>query len=392
MRIVIVLGDAPLPFGSTASRWYYVLVKGLSDRGHRVTALCACSSDKEAHQVRSLFPSGTYDVRCFGTRKETNLRAKLTTFSKPYSYVFSPEMERELAAEVARGVDILHMEQTWAGWVGLQCATATSINVHYTLERDLSKEPVTSLRDWILRLRLRQAERFLFRHYRNICCLTEPLKEHIQRINPKATVYTVPLGIDTSLYPYQDPVASDSPVTIGLIGSFNWVPSLQAGVRLVERLWPRISAQLPEARLLIVGRKAKSAFERHLNTRNIEIAENVPDTVPYFRRMDIMLYSANDASGIKVKVQEAFALGTPVVTSGFGVEGMPVVDGLHAAVGETDDALVEKTVALARDPQGRQRQTRAARTMLDQFFGPAASVARIEQICERILSEGSNSN
>ena len=35
-RVVLVLPDPPLPFGNAAARWFWVLVKGLHERGHEV--------------------------------------------------------------------------------------------------------------------------------------------------------------------------------------------------------------------------------------------------------------------------------------------------------------------------------------------------------------------
>ena len=41
------------------------------------------------------------------------------TIRRPYSYMFGPELRRDLAAELARGFDVLHLEQLWSGWLGL---------------------------------------------------------------------------------------------------------------------------------------------------------------------------------------------------------------------------------------------------------------------------------
>jgi hypothetical protein len=43
MRIIIVMQEPPLPFGSAPSRWYYVLLKTLVERGHNVSAFATCT-------------------------------------------------------------------------------------------------------------------------------------------------------------------------------------------------------------------------------------------------------------------------------------------------------------------------------------------------------------
>ena len=57
LRIVLVMIEPPLPFGNAAARWYYVLLRGLVARGHRVTAFAACSKPGEIRSCK----------RCGGT-------------------------------------------------------------------------------------------------------------------------------------------------------------------------------------------------------------------------------------------------------------------------------------------------------------------------------------
>src|SRR6266581_4255011 len=111
LRIVLVMIEPPLPFGNAAARWYYVLLKGLVERGHHVTAFAACSKLEEIQKARSLFPSPRYDLRCYVFPKRGGLRAKLETLQRPYAYMFSKELRQDLAAELEAGFDILHLEQ-----------------------------------------------------------------------------------------------------------------------------------------------------------------------------------------------------------------------------------------------------------------------------------------
>lgn len=65
LRIVLVMPDPPLPFGQAMGRWFYVLLRGLVERGHSVTALVSCNPGPDAEKVRELFPPPRFDVRCF---------------------------------------------------------------------------------------------------------------------------------------------------------------------------------------------------------------------------------------------------------------------------------------------------------------------------------------
>ena len=62
----------------------------------------------------------------------------------------------------------------------------------------------------------------------------------------------------------------------------------------------------------------------------VEIRSDVPDAQPFFRELDVLVYAPAVGSGMKVKVIEAMALGTPVVTNSQGIEGLPATDGVEA--------------------------------------------------------------
>jgi glycosyltransferase involved in cell wall biosynthesis len=167
---------------------------------------------------------------------------------------------------------------------------------------------------------------------------------------------------------------------VGLIGSFRWHPTYWAGVRLLCRLWPEIKRRVPRARLQIVGRRARAALGDLAQGPDISVFEDVPDTIPYFRTLDVLLYAPSRGSGMKVKVLEALALGVPVVTTSEGVEGLPAQDGMHAGVCEDDDGLIERTVALLNDPERRRRQRVAARTLVEAHCSPAPTLDHLERV------------
>jgi glycosyltransferase involved in cell wall biosynthesis len=213
------------------------------------------------------------------------------------------------------------------------------------------------------------------------------LTKRVHDLAPHATVETVPLAFDTSLYEMPEALPGREHPTVGLIGSFAWQPTFLAATRLLDRLWPSVVQAVPEAKLLIVGRDARRVLARYLDHPNVEIVETVPDITPYFHALDVMLYAPHKGSGMKVKVMEAFAFGTPVVTSTAGAEGIPIEDGIHAGLSDDDRGLIDRTVALLRDAERRNAQRRAARQLIERHCAPARSVDVLEPVYERCAIE-----
>lgn len=390
-RIVLVLPDPPMPFGSAAARWYYVLLRGLVERGHDVTTFAACVRSQDIPRVQELFPTPDYNLRLFPhSSGGSALRRKWNTLRRPYSYVFSSDLQQHLRTRLTSPFDVLHLEQVWSGWLGLAHVNRALLNVHYLVDIDLARARAASLAERVRRFLVRRAERRLLTQYRHIATLTPRLSTRVRELSPRSHVHTVPLGFDLTQYrfaPREDHRATDHAPTVGLIGSFNWEPTLSAARRLLTRLWPEISRRVPTARLQLVGREAEHALESFAGMEGVTIVENVPDIMPHFDSTDVMLYAPAQGSGMKVKVLEAFALGVPVVTNRDGTEGLPVEDGVHADVTDDDDALVDRTVALLDDQQLRTRRAAAARSLVEQHCNPSRVIDRLEAVY-RSLEQG----
>ena len=123
-----------------------------------------------------------------------------------------------------------------------------------------------------------------------------------------------------------------------------------------------------------------AAFGKYADEPGISIFEDVPDTAPYFRDADVLLYAPGQGSGVKVKVLEAFSLGLPVVTTSEGVEGTDARDGVHAGVSDDDAGLIDRTVALLLNPAACQRQSHAGRLLMESSFIPDLALAAVERV------------
>ena len=193
------------------------------------------------------------------------------------------------------------------------------------------------------------------------------------------------MGIDLSLYSFAEHKPVNTQPTLGLIGSFNWAPSYSAAERLLTTLWPEIKQRVPNARLQIVGRSARDSLAQFFNMQDVEIYQDVPDILPYFSSLDVLLYAPIAGSGMKVKIMEAFALGIPVVTNASGVEGLPAEDGIHASICEDDQDLIDKTVELLENiPLQRERRLRA-RQLIEKHCSPQVTVSQIERVYQSVI-------
>ena len=381
LRIVLVMRQPPLPFGGAAARWHYVLLRGLVARGHRVTAFAACGLPG-GDPTHGLFSNPPYDLRVYPHPTRTGWLRKLEAARRPHAYVFSPALHRDLSRVLGGGFDLLHLEELWAGWLGLNVADRAVLTVHNLYAIDLAGQRSAAPLRY---LTTKWAERRLLRHYPNVVTLTPRLTDWVRRVNPLARVKTIPLGLALDHYAFTPP-EDHHPPTVGLIGTYSWAPTLSAAERLLDHLWPAIQRRVPQARLQLVGRRAKAMLAGRCLGLNVSVEEDVSDIIPYFRRLDVLLYAPTHASGMKVKVLEAMALGVPVVTNAEGAEGLPVEDGTQVGLAEDDEGLVERTVALLESQARRQRQAGRAREFVTAHCSGAAALDATEEYYRTVLA------
>ena len=385
-RVTLVFNEPPLPFGRAEGRWFYVLLKGLVERGHSVTAFAPYASPADAAQAVELFPPGQYDLRCY-PRPPQGTFDRLAGLLQPLSAIFSPQFRADLEQHLQAGTDVLHLEQIESCWPAVRYADRALVNLHHLHQLDFSESHGVRWGERLRRAGLMAAERSILRRLRAITTFTPLLTGEVSWLNPLATVRTIPPGLDLRLYPFQQSGTPDRPPTVGLVGSFDESSSYQAAVRLVTRIWPFLKQRVPEARLVLLGPLARSALLRWCADPAIVLDENPGDASSPFARMDVMAYAPNSASGAKVQVLEAFALGTPVVTTWAGVEGLDALDGTHAGICDYDEGLVDRIARLLNEPAARRRQAVAAWQLVQSAANPEKALRAVEAAHDWLLAE-----
>ena len=388
LRVVVVMVEPPLPFGTAAARWYYVLLRGLVERGHRVTAFAVCSNAADVEKAAAMFPAPQYDLRCHPIENRSGVAAKLETIRRPHSHLFRDGVRRELSDVLRRGYDVLHLETLWSGWTALDVDPAkVLVNLHYLYAIDDANSTFVDIRTGLQRALRKRAERNLLSRFGTIAAITPRLESAARNMTAgRVPVYGFPFAIDSTLYRFVPAAERPSRPIVSLIGSMHWRPSHSAAVRLLTRLWPGIKAQLPDAKLRIVGWRARSALREYVDLPDVEIIEDVPDIAPYFKDSSVLVHAADDASGIKVKIIEAMAFGVPVVTNTEGIEGLPVRDGIHLIVSDDDRAIIERTAALLRDVPEQERMRRAARELIETQCSPSRALDAVENCYQDITA------
>ena len=106
------------------------MLKGLTARGHRVTAFAPCRDAAEQAEAARTFPQTEYALHCFEYADRPRLQSKIAALHRPQSYIYSREMESALHRALRDPYDILHLEQHWSGWLTLPPRPRTLVGLY----------------------------------------------------------------------------------------------------------------------------------------------------------------------------------------------------------------------------------------------------------------------
>ena len=165
-------------------------------------------------------------------------------------------------------------------------------------------------------------------------------------------------GVDTSLYEFR--LEGREPFTLLFLGSFRHPPNQEALQWFVRRVFPKVRAGEPRARLMVIG---SDPPPRHSlsDTKAIDIVGFVEDVREPLSRYALFVCPILSGSGVRVKLLEAFAAGIPVVSTRLGAEGLTAIDGEICALADEPAAFADRILELLKNPGRACEMARRAR-------------------------------
>jgi polysaccharide biosynthesis protein PslH len=173
----------------------------------------------------------------------------------------------------------------------------------------------------------------------------------------------LPNGVDVEQFAWSDP--AERPPRLLFFGNLGYFHNVEPARFVSAEVLPRVRAQAPEATLRLVGARPAATLRQLARSPGVELAADVPSMVDELHGAAVAVLPMFSGSGIKNKVLEAFAAGTPVVTNRAGIEGVEgAVPDEHYLEREGADALAEACLELLRDADRRRALALAARELV----------------------------
>ncbi|HPS40631.1 MAG TPA: glycosyltransferase family 4 protein [Candidatus Woesebacteria bacterium] len=358
MKILMLTPYLPYPLLSGGQIRTYNLLKKLSHK-HQITLFSLIKNEEEKQYVKEL-EKYCYKVKVFKrSEKPFTLKNVWKTLFSSYPFlVIRNQAEGSLAAVkkeiLTENYDLIHAETFYMMPHIPECQIPI-ILVEQTIEylgyESYAKTALPLLRP-LLNIdvnKIRLWEKHYWQKAKRLIVMSEEDRQFIAKELAKEKIDVVANGVDTKWFAEKKRHLAKNP-TILSVGTFKWLPNIEAVDFLVKKIWPRIKIKVPNANLLIVG-NAPTAKVLAYSKKDpqIIVAGRVEDIRDAFQSVHVLLAPVFSGKGTRYKILEAMASGTPVVASKIAVEGLNIKDGQHVLTSNDADTLADLTVKVLND-------------------------------------------
>lgn len=349
----------PYPLLSGGQIRTYNLLKNLS-KHHEITLFALIKDESERQYIDDLKPF-LAQIQVFKrTKNPWHPRNILLAAVTPYPFLVTRNLPSSMRSKVAKELatkqyDLIHAE-TFYMMPNIPHTKIPVLLVEQTIEylgyRYFAKttahwyaKPLLYLDIW----KLKFWEQYYWRKASRLVAMSPDDRSLIQsELKESIKIDVVANGVDVERFTN---TKRDLPVhpTVLFVGTFKWLPNIDAVTFLVEDIWPQIVNAIPDARLWIVGHSPTTKIKDYARHKSITVSDRVDDIRDAYGAAHVLLAPIRSGKGTRFKVLEAMATGLPVVTTSLGAEGLSLESGKDVLIGNDKQELAELTVRLLND-------------------------------------------
>jgi polysaccharide biosynthesis protein PslH len=228
--------------------------------------------------------------------------------------------------------------------------------------------------------RMFHSERDVCRSVRKVITVSEADARLHQKMFGLTDVPYVPTGVDVASMTPSAPAPVETDLVF--VGSMDWMPNIDGVEYFLDQILPLIRRRKPDSTVTIVGRKPPASLLRRAESDSkLKVTGTVPDVRPYLWSAAVSIVPLRVGGGTRLKIYEAMAARTPVVSTSIGAEGLGIHPPLDIRIEDTPEKFADACVDLLNDPDERSRMAQAAWDLVASTY----SWERVTGDFERIL-------
>ncbi|MCS7178702.1 MAG: glycosyltransferase [Anaerolineae bacterium] len=357
-RILIAYKEFPAPsVGHAGGQGVFRLIQALHRRGHSVV-LVARLRREEAPLVEATRP---FCERIITVPHHQALGGPLP-LRIARSYLALRRAVARILQETRPDLMLVEFTQTALVLLGIR-RPFTALRPHdvnwFLMEQRAQYQ--RGLRRWgtlALAWLLGRLEPGLLRRYDQILAISEGDRRLLTLRCRPTPILLLPLAPTLSVGAPSHPAVPPG-ANVLFVGAMYRGPNIEAVNWFLSQVWPKVAAEVPEARFYAVGYAPPPHILAHADGERIFVTGYADDLTPWYQAATVFVSPVRVAGGLLQKVLDALAMGVPVVATSVSNHGIGASPGRHLLIADEPEAFAAAVVQLLRDPDLRTQLGRA---------------------------------
>lgn len=331
-------------------------------QNHDITLVSLYKNKEEKRYAAKLKPYCNRVFACKRAEKPWQIWLVLRSVLSPLPFLIVRNYSRE-ARNVVRKLlsnehfDVIHAE-TFYIMPHIPQTTVPVLLVEQTIEFKVYQHFVSTLAlpvRWLLSLdivKLKLWEIFYWKKADLVATVSNADRTIIKAYVPNNETHVIPNGAGDEMFVDSVPKKDSSRPILLFVGNFFWLQNTEAAHYLIEKVFPKIRALMPQAKLILAGQNILSKFPKDagLGIEMVDLpADNSSIIKDLYKNATIFIAPIFGPGGTRLKILAAMASGLPVVSTQTGIDGLEAINEKHVLIASDPDSFVDAVERLTRD-------------------------------------------
>ena len=398
MKILALSSWFPYPPDNGSKIRTFNLIKELAKR-HQIHLLSFIREENDKNHISSrkdyCETVGIASLDVYNPMSAKAIAGFLTPTPRSVVSTYNREMQQLVDAEISRqSFDVvISMHLDTANYVAEMNHVPKVLDQH-NVESLFSKKQsalqasrFSRFRYWLSWVKAKRYESRICSQFDACAVVSEIDKKELLRICPNARlVEVIPNGVDFSFYHFQQ-ARNRQQKTLVYNGALTYVANEVAVFNFYDNILPRVRKEIPEVKLIITGKYNEKRHSWLALDKNITLTNYVADIRPFVANSSVCIVPLTIGGGTRLKILEAMALGTPVVSTSAGAEGLDVTHDENILIADDPQIFARYVINLFQDTRLRERIAMKARACVEEKYSWTTIGEQLHHVLMRVVAD-----
>lgn len=222
--------------------------------------------------------------------------------------------------------------------------------------------------------------------YDKVITVSEIDKNELLFEKPSLDIDILPNGVDTECYTIIRDNSNNNNHSLLFVASMDSDANNDAAIYFITSIFPLVKEKCPDASLYLVGRRPGTQLSEYHNNTDIFVTGEVSDVIPFYRNAAVTVVPLRSGGGTRLKILEAMAVGSPVVSTSIGCEGLNLIHGTHVLLADDPETFSSCILKLFDNTLTRNNLVSQSRKMVEAEYDWRMIAARHDSLYSEVAA------